>query len=323
MSDPYGHQREVRPRRRPGNQPIPSPDLSARSDDHVEDLAAAFALGALDPAERERVAFHISFCPRCAAAVDQDLRTAGLLPFSVAGGAAPSPDVKAALFSRIGHVTRAESAARMQAALPPAAAWPAPVAQPAPVAAAAAAPQAVPLAAEPRRGGLARFGSLVSVPLLAALIATGFWGVSLRDQVAQQGQRIDMLSSQVANFGSGATTLQLSPGRALPQAEGQLVLGADEKTGMLSVDLNSDAAAGSYAIWAVDASGALKPVAEFTVDASGRGDAEVALDQPFSSYEAVQIQPLGVEGKANGKTVVLTSSYPNLGSTGSELDSLP
>ncbi len=325
MSDLYGHQREVRPRKRSGAEPIRTPDLSAGSDDHVEDLAAAYALNALDQDERDRVEFHISFCPRCAAAVDRDLRTSHMLPFTVAGFAAPPPDVKASLFSRIGHVTRAEAAALNQAAMPVFATQQQTL--PASLPPAAATPQhliapAAAVAAHQKRG-VARFGSVLSVPLLAALIVTGFWGVSMRDQVAQQGSRIDALSSQVANFGSGATTMQLSPGRALPQAEGQLVLGADQKTGVLSVDLNSDAAAGAYAVWAVDASGELNPIAQFTVDAAGRGDAEVALDQPFSSYEAVQIQPVGSEGKLNGRSVVLTSSYPNLGSTGSELDSLP
>lgn len=325
MSDLYGHQREVRSRRRSGDEPIRTPDLSAGSDDHVEDLAAAYALDALDQDERDRVEFHISFCPRCAAAVDRDLRTTGMMAFAAAGEAAPSPDVKAALFSRIGHVSRAEAAAMNQAAMPVFATQqqtlPASMPPIATIAQQAVVP--APVAVAPQKRGLSWLGSVLSVPLLAALIVTGFWGVSLRDQMAQQGSRIDALTSMVANYGSGSTTMQLSPGRALPQAEGQLVLGADQKTGMLSVDLNSDAVAGSYAVWAVDSAGELKPIAEFTVDADGRGDAQVALDQPFSNYDSVQIQPVGVEGKANGKNVVLTSSYPNLGSTGSELDSLP
>jgi len=164
-------------------------------------------------------------------------------------------------------------------------------------------------------------GSALSVPLLVALIATGFWGMNLRDQLATQGSRIDSLQAQVANFGSGSTTLQLSPGRALPQAEGKLVLGADERSGMLAVDLNSDAAAGDYEVWAMNADGELQPIAQFAVDATGKGGASVNLDQPFSSYSAVQIKPVGAN--AGGKSVVLTSDYPDLGATGSELDALP
>jgi hypothetical protein len=325
VSDLYGNEREARSRKRSAAQPIPTPDLSAGSDEHVEDLAAAYALNALDPEERERVDFHIRFCPRCAAAVDADMRTSGMLPFTFAGSATPPPDVKAALFSRIGHVTRAESAARTQAAMPAYATQQQTLPASAPPAAAVSQPviPAAPVAADSRKRGLAWFGSALSVPLLAALILTGFWSASMRDQLSAQESRIDALSQQVSNFGSGATTLQLSPGRALPQAEGQLVLGADEKSGMLSFDLNSDAASGPYEVWAVNAEGELKPIAQFTVDASGRGDAQVRLDQPFSSYQAVQIQPVGIEGKVNGKSVVLTSSYPNLGSTGSELDNMP
>jgi len=305
-------------------EPVRTPDLSAGSDEHVEDLAAAYALDALEPDERERVEFHIRFCPRCAAAVDRDLRTTGMLPFIVAGTVTPPADLKASIFTRINHVTRAEAAASVQAA---ASAYPTeqqtlPSSRPA-----AALPSqevVVPaaLAAQKKRG-LAWFGSVLSVPLMGALIVTGFWGASMRDQITQQESRINALSAQVANFGSGATTLQLSPGRAQPQAEGQLVLGADEKSGMVSVDLNTDSAAGPYAVWAVNSDGELQPIAQFTVDGNGRGDAQVRLSEPFSSYEAVQIQPVGTEGKVNGRTVVLTSSYPNLGSTGSELDSMP
>jgi len=95
VSDLYGHQREVRSRTRSGMEPVRTPDLSAGSDEHVEDLAAAYALDALEPDERERVEFHIRFCPRCAAAVDRDLRTTGMLPFIVAGTVTPPADLKA------------------------------------------------------------------------------------------------------------------------------------------------------------------------------------------------------------------------------------
>ena len=46
---------------------------------HVDDLAAAYALGALEDAEKAAVDAHIRVCPECERAVDDALATAGML----------------------------------------------------------------------------------------------------------------------------------------------------------------------------------------------------------------------------------------------------
>ena len=100
MSDAFGQQRVAPTPFRVSRQHAPVPNLSPGADDHVDDLAAAYALGALDESERDLVDFHIRFCPRCAALVESDLRTVGHLPY-LSPPATPRPEAKAALFVRV------------------------------------------------------------------------------------------------------------------------------------------------------------------------------------------------------------------------------
>ena len=73
---------------------------------HVDDLAAAYALGALEEAEKAGVDAHIRVCPECQRAVEDALSTAGMLVY-LAPQLQPSVASKAALFSRVAHAQRA------------------------------------------------------------------------------------------------------------------------------------------------------------------------------------------------------------------------
>ena len=79
---------------------MPAEQAGPPPGDHVDDLIAAYALGALDTDERLAVERHAAFCPDCAHLLAEIRRTAAMLPF-VAAPASASPDVKAALFTRI------------------------------------------------------------------------------------------------------------------------------------------------------------------------------------------------------------------------------
>ncbi len=89
---------------------VPETDDSG-SDEHVENLIAGYALGALEPDEQLAVERHASYCPSCARLLAETRRTAAMLPF-VAAPADLSPDVKAALFARISQSSAAITAAR-------------------------------------------------------------------------------------------------------------------------------------------------------------------------------------------------------------------
>lgn len=102
------------------NAPIsqPFPVVAAPNDqdagEHVDDLIVGYALGALEPDEQLAVERHAAYCPRCARLLAETRRTAAMLPF-VAAPAAPSPDVKAALFTRIAQSSAPVSAEQADA----------------------------------------------------------------------------------------------------------------------------------------------------------------------------------------------------------------
>ena len=321
MSDAYGQQREARPRQRSFRPPA-VPNAAPGADDHLdEETSAAFALGALDGPERELVEFHVRFCPRCAATVERDLRTTGMLPF-LAAPAVPAPDVKAALFARIGHAERAVAATTLVelTTLAPTPTITLPSSRPEAPTTPLFATEPTPAPAASR--SLGWVGSVLSVPLLVALVATGFWGFQMREQLQTQGSRVSALEAQVANFGS-MTTYQLSPGMGMPQAEGKLLLGANEQAGILEVDLNSDEAAGTYVVWGYDENGQYRPITELEVGPDGTGSKQFDLSQPYSSYESVQIVPKALNAGAADESAVLQIGNPSMGSTGTGAATMP
>jgi anti-sigma factor RsiW len=292
---------------------------------HVDDLAAAYALGALEDAEKAAVDAHIRVCPECEQAVQDALATAGMLVY-LAPPAQPSVASKAALFARVAHAQRAAVATplpmtSMEAFRTPT--LPASSTTQEDMVLPTAAPSAVAAATQPaRRSRTGWIMSAISAPLLIALIVTGMWGLQLRDQLAATTSQVADLQSELTNFGSGTTSYQLSPGEAAPQAEGQIVLGADQRNGMVQVDINSKEAAGAYQLWAQDQDGNLVPVSDLTVDQDGKAQARFETAQPFSEYQSFHIKakPLDSSAPDDVYDVLFQDNSGSLGSTGSGLD---
>ena len=325
MSEQSRRSSEIRRRYRIGGGTVAS-DLDVGPGGHVDELIPGYALGALDQFERDAVDRHVRFCERCADLLAADLRTVGLIPFTMPR-ATPSPDVKVALFSRIEQAQRlaADASLPTQArrGMPPALTIPAST----PLAAAAPA-----TAAKPSAGRVdSRFSwvaSALSLPLLVALVASGVWGMQLRNQVSQQSAVVDQLQAQLANFGAGATSYSLLPGATAPQAEGEIILGADQKNGMVRIDLNSKQTnpATSYEMMVVK-DGKLVPLTEVHVDDHGVGQAPFQLDQPFSNYESVHVKAKPVAtGEASNSTsddTLLGNIAGSIGSSNSGSYALP
>lgn len=103
--------RPIRRLNAPITQPffVASASADSGSDEHVEDLIAGYALGALEPNEQLAVERHADYCPSCARLLAETRRTAAMLPF-VTAPAGPSPEVKAALFARISQSSATVSA---------------------------------------------------------------------------------------------------------------------------------------------------------------------------------------------------------------------
>ncbi len=295
---------------------LPSPT----SIGHVEDLIPGYALGALDTAETAAVDAHVRGCAACERALFEAQRTVGMLPFIVRLSS-PSIDTKAALFSRVAHVQKAAAAA----ALPTAsvAAFRTPTIpssahqELAPVTPIGSGPVG-PAQRESRSGWLI---SVVSLPLLVALIATGFWGIQMRNQLSTQNAQLTELQSEFANFASGTASYPLQPGFEAPMAEGQIVMGANERDGFLQIDVNRKDGPQSYELL-VNHDGQLESAGTGTVHGDGPGTARIDLAQPFEEYESVHIRAISADGSPTGESLdtLMRDSEGPLGSTGSGLD---
>jgi len=291
---------------------------------HVDDLAAAYAFGALEEAEKASVDAHIRVCPECQRTVEDALATAGMLVY-LAPQLQPSVASKAALFSRVAHAQRAAVATplpmtSMESFRTPTLPASAPKDD---LVLPTLAPAAVTVAAQPaRRSRTGWIMSAISAPLLIALVVTGMWGLQLRDQLTARSSQVNDLQSELTNFGSGTTSYQLSPGDAAPQAEGQIVLGADQRNGMLQVDINSKEAAGTYQLLVQNQDGNLVPLSEFTVGQDGKAQAQFETDNPFTDYQSFHIKakPLDASATGDGFDVLFQDNGGSLGSTGSGLD---
>ena len=290
---------------------------------HVDDLAAPYALGALDPDEFALVDRHIRGCAACERAVDEATAAAGMLPFLVPLQTPPAA-TKVELFARVAHSQRAAAAASIpmhganafRTPTLPSSAGLALVGPDTAAAPATAAPQ------PPLAGRGSWLATILSLPLLVALIGTGFWGVQLRDQLTANQAQLTEMQAELTNFGSGATSYPLQPGGAAPQAEGSIVMGADGQRGMLRIDVNTDEGPKTFEMWAMQ-DNQLVRVADVTVDPSGQGLAKFSLDRPFSEYDSVHIKATAADPGAAGiqsDTLIRDNNNGSLGSTGSGLD---
>ncbi len=326
MSDERDHQRKDRRTYRLAGTGDRSFTSVANNIGHVDDLVAGYVLGALEADESSAVDAHVRTCPSCEVSLADAQRTASMLPF-VVPMQKPPIDSKVALFARVAHSQRAAATSTLP--LHGFDAWRTPTlpsfagAAPAHAGSASSSSSAagVSAAGGSRSGWLV---SVLSVPLLIALVVTGFWGLQLQNQLSSQNAQLTELQSELANFGSGTTSYPLSPGFDAPQAEGQIVIGSDGRAGMLQVDVNSKDAAGAYELW-VNQDGKLVPAAEFTVDQDGKGQTRFELDQPFGEYESVHIRAKALNPNQAGSqsdTLVRDSSGA-LGSTGSGLNVTP
>ena len=294
---------------------------------HLDDQIPGYALGALEADERAAVDAHVRVCHSCEHSLADAQRTTGMLPFIVPMQKPPI-DSKVALFARVAHAQRAAAASSLP--LTANESWRTPTIPSAAKselahAGSAGSPSLLGGAVSSTRGSRSGWVvSVLSVPLLIALVATGFWGLQLQSQLSSQSSQLAELQSELANFGSGTTSYPLSPGYDAPQAEGQIVMGSDGRAGMLQIDVNSRDRAGAYELW-VNQDGKLVPAAEFTVNKEGKGQARFELDQPFGEYESVHIRAKAVDpGAGNAPTDMLVrDSEGALGSTGSSLDAGP
>lgn len=322
MSDLRDNQRGERRRYRIAGVSEPVASFGAAGSPHVDDMAAAYALGALDADERTLVDSHLRGCASCERVVGDAARTVAMLPFLLPRETPPA-DAKIALFSRVAHAQRAVAASPLPT--PGAAALRTPTL---PSSAgfhgdtpAHAAVMPTPVSAPANRSGW--LATALSLPLLVALIATGLWGVQLRNQLDVRSAQLSEVQAELTNFGSGTTTYPLQPGGAAPQAEGTIIVGSDQRAGMVKIDVNSNDGPKAFEVWAVQ-DGRIQRVGEVTVGQDGQGLGKFELDQPYGEYESVHVKAVASDPNGGIETdTLMRDNNGSLGATGSGLELVP
>lgn len=154
--------------------------MADQPDTHVESLAGAYALGALDPAERLLVDLHLQNCPACATAVERAGSVANLLPFAVEPRDPPA-SLETRLIARIRAERTAADRSRMSRT-----AW----------------------------QSMARRG----LPLAAAallLIGLGSWNIRLQTELTHQRSEAALLAhAETRDLTAGPAGGEIAHGRA-------------------------------------------------------------------------------------------------------------
>lgn len=241
-------------------------DAENRNHDEMAELAAAYALRALDPEDERRFEAHLAGCPECQASVREMHGVVSLLPH-VVEPVEPPPSVKQALFERI----RAEQQS------PPAAAAP-------------TRPAAPP---EPRpSGGLLRWltgGRLALAGSLASLVlAVGLGALAL-----QQRTQIENLQTRLAQQETLQRLATAPGGRvAMMRQDGlsaRLYAAPDSEQAYIVIDgLPEPEEDRDYQIWLSPSADNLQPVSAGVFnDNTGRWVIEA--DRPVTAYEWIGV----------------------------------
>lgn len=221
----------------------------------VEDLAAAFVLGALEPAQADAVRRHLSGCPEAHAEV-ADLGSAVPALLDTVDVIEPP----SALRDRILAAAAADRAG--------ASATPRPIDAPRPI----KLPRAVATPAGGRRS--IPFGrpawAATAIAAALALVALGAWNLQLRDEIAGLTAYRDgvvLVLEQAAQEGAQLAVLAAPDGAAGPT--GLAAVAADGSVALVMRDLAPTSGTQVYEAWLIAADGAPVPIGGFKVGADG------------------------------------------------------
>jgi hypothetical protein len=279
---------------------------------YVQELAAGFALGALDPEDQQKVLDHIAVCPPCRLILNQSKQTAAMLPFS-SPSAMPPLHAKAALFSRIAQSSRAATAeiSAPSVTIPASAAGPAPAPLP-------DQRWRLPLFGRPDSSRPSRLylPLLATVPLVIALALVGGFAMtsqadvdnlqaqllSVRQDLNDTQQSLDTVDDFAAKDDTVIYELPGQDGGSYGGAHGTVLANPGTTDAVLLVSgLDAKPKDCRYEVWLEGQDGYIIRAAEFGVDNEGRGAVKLSLEQPFNNF-----MTLHVRRKSDGTDLINT-----------------
>lgn len=223
------------------------------------ELAPAFVLGALEPAETAAVREHLAGCPEAHA---EFAELGGVVPALLDTVDAIQPP--ADLGARIRAAAESERAAAVGRT--------APLPSPARTPVAITIPPAGGAAAGRPSVGLFRRPVWAAVGLAAALalVALGVWNVQLRDQVNDLSTYRNGVAAVLDQAASpGAQLAVLASGAGAIGPSGLAAVGADGNVALVMHELTPTTGAQVYEAWLIAGAGAPVPIGGFTVGAGG------------------------------------------------------
>jgi anti-sigma factor RsiW len=235
--------------------------------DEALEQAAAYVLGALEPAEEAAVRDHLATCAESHAEFEA---LGGVVPSLVELGELELVEPPASLAARIMAAAAADLAEHPRDAAAPVAARPVATPQ------AAVPPTSFPTAAEraerTERRDRARTGRLdwvLRIAAVVAIVAAGAWGLNLQRQL-DQSQRFDRAVAAVIRAGGqpDAKTVVLKPGEGAT-ASGIAAVAADGSVVLAMRDLAATSGSQVYEAWVIVGGQAPVAVGGFTVDTAG------------------------------------------------------
>ena len=249
----------------------------------VDELGAAFALGALEPDEARAVAEHLATCQEPHTEVRSLLGAEQVLAMSVEP-VQPSAALRDRVMASIERVPQEHAAAR---------------------------PPRRPTPAEPRerRGWLDWLSPRVARPLavaaVVALIAVGALGLNLQSQLAERDRALRAVAEALA-AGETAFRVDGSAGR------GYVVETPGEGAALVVADLAALPADKIYELWLLDAAGTPVAVGTFRPSA-GDEVAVVELERDLAGFAtfAVTVEASRVDAPTNLDLVMVAPLEPS------------
>jgi anti-sigma-K factor RskA len=246
----------------------------------VDELGAAFALGALEPDEVRAVRDHLATCTEPHAELQSLLGADAVLAMSLEP-VEPSPALRERVMASIERTAQE----RAPAVRPPAAEEP------------------------PRRGGWLdwlspRVARPLAIAAVAALLAVGAWGVTLQGQLAERDRALRAVADAIAE-GETAFRVEGSAGR------GYVVDTPGSGAALVVADLAALPADRIYELWLLDAAGT--PVAVGTFRPTDAEVAVVSLERDLAGYMtfAVTVEASRVDTPSSSDLVMVAPLEPS------------